>query len=177
VVLAEQGRQQEALIALEYAARLSPDDVAVKQALADTHYNIGVKLDQQQRPAEAVASYRAAIRFDRNLSEAFTGLGVALAHLSNYEGALVMYQEALRLRPSSAVTRYDLAVSLAMIGRHADAIESCGAALRLRPDLHQAQTLLDNLQRLRPPDVRLAGLAALPLPSAPRPLAPGVVAR
>src|SRR4029453_9707773 len=46
VVLAEQGRQQEALIALEKAARLSPDDVAVKQALADTHYNIGVKLDQ-----------------------------------------------------------------------------------------------------------------------------------
>ncbi len=71
----------------------------MKQALADTHYNIGVKLDQQQRPAEAVASYRAAIRFDRNLSEAFTGLGVALSHLSNYEGAVVMSQEALRLRP------------------------------------------------------------------------------
>ena len=128
-----------------------------RRALADTHYNIGVRHARRQRWSEAVASYETAIGFDRGSAEAFNGAGIALRRLHHDQAAVAMFDEALRLRPSFADARYNLAGALAALGRYAEAIESCRTALELRPKLREAIQLLDSLQRTLMPDSRRAG--------------------
>jgi tetratricopeptide (TPR) repeat protein len=157
VLLASLGRLDEAVEALRRAADLAPQDAATRRALADTHYNIGVRHARRQRWSEAVASYETAIGFDRLLPEAFNGAGIALRRLHDDHAAVAMFDEALRLRPSFAEARYNLAGALAALGRYAEAMESCRTALELRPKLREAIQLLDSLQRTLMPDLRLAG--------------------
>jgi tetratricopeptide (TPR) repeat protein len=145
VVLQGLGRLDEAVAALERAAALAPENVATLHALADTHYNIGVRHARRHRWIDAVASYRTAVGFRRDLPEAFNGAGVALVHLRQDRQAMPMFEEALRLRPSFAEASYNLARTLVALGRMTEAVEACWAALRAEPHLRQALQLLESL--------------------------------
>jgi tetratricopeptide (TPR) repeat protein len=154
VVLASVGRLDDAIAALSRAAALAPEDHATRHALADTHYNIGVRHARRREWTAALASYQRAIEFDSLLPEAFNGAGIAYRRLYGDHAATAMFAEAVRLRPHFVDARYNLASSLAALGRYEDAIESCRAALRLHPTLRPAVQLLDSLQRLYAPGRR-----------------------
>ena len=157
VLLASLGELDEAVAALQRAADLAPTNAATRRALADTHYNIGVRHARRQRWSQAVASYETAIGFDRRSPEAFNGAGIALRRLHYDRAAVAMFDEALRLRPSFAEARYNLAGALAALGRYGEAMESCRSVLELQPGLREAIQLLDSLRRTLMPDARLAG--------------------
>jgi tetratricopeptide (TPR) repeat protein len=148
VVLSSVGRLDEAIAALSRAVALAPDNVASHRALGATHYNLGVRFASRQQWNAALASYQAAIRFDRELPEAFNGAGLILRRLRREPHAASMFEEAVRLRPDFAEARYNLAGTLVTLGRYTEAIESCRAALRVRPTLAPAAQLLDMLERL-----------------------------
>ena len=56
--------------------------------MADTHYNLGILLQNQQRLHEAAAAYKAAIRFRPRLGLAYLNLGLTLSHLGHKSEAM-----------------------------------------------------------------------------------------
>ena len=61
--------------------------------------NEGLALSQSGDWPAAEAKYRAALRADRSIPEAWNGLGHALKMQARYDAAIAAYDEALRLRP------------------------------------------------------------------------------
>jgi tetratricopeptide (TPR) repeat protein len=162
VVLASLGRLDEAIAALDRAAALVPEDPATRRALADTHYNIGVRHAGQRQWMAALTSYETAVRFSRELPDAFNGAGVALSRLGRERDSLPMFEEAVRQRPSYAEARYNLARSLAVLGRYFEAMAECRTVLSAQPHLRQAIELLDSLERIYARPSRRLGARALP---------------
>ena len=61
--------------------------------------NEGLALSEKGDWPAAEVKYRAALRADRSIPEAWNGLGHALKMQARYDAAIVAYDEALRLRP------------------------------------------------------------------------------
>jgi tetratricopeptide (TPR) repeat protein len=157
VVLSALGRLDEALTVLDRAAALAPEDDSIQRALADTHYNVGVEHARQRRWAAALASHETALRFNRELPEAWNGIGLALARTGRHELAVTMYGEALSRRPAFAAAHYNLARSLVALRRYSDAIAACQTVIESQPNLQPAVHLLDHLRRLVAPASRRSG--------------------
>jgi tetratricopeptide (TPR) repeat protein len=98
--------------------------------------NEGIALSKRGDWPAAEAKFRAAIRADRTIPEAWNGLGHALRMQARYDAAIAAYDEALRLRP-----------------RYPQALEYLGETYVELGKLDQARALL---ARLRPLDAPLA---------------------
>jgi tetratricopeptide (TPR) repeat protein len=76
-------------------------ELAFKQALlhrfnmADTHYNLGILLQEQQRYKEAVNFYKQAIRFRPGLGFAYLNLGLTLTELGDSKGAVAVFRKGV----------------------------------------------------------------------------------
>ncbi|MGH9333223.1 MAG: sulfatase-like hydrolase/transferase [Vicinamibacteria bacterium] len=126
LALAARGNDAGALIELERAARLAPEDDDVEQALANSlsrlgrmeeamlHYqailrrspcylgaltNLGAAYERAGKAEEAVRSYEDAIRCDSGYANAYRNLGAALARKGDLKRALEVLREAKRLAP------------------------------------------------------------------------------
>lgn len=93
----------EAFNKKNYASALT----LVNQALAKrreeplAHYYKGLILDGQNKPREAVHSYREAVRYNAEFSDAYYALGVALDTLKDAPGAKMAFQRFLELSSDS----------------------------------------------------------------------------
>jgi len=96
-----------------HALAVSPSAIA--------HSSMGVVLDEQGKPREAVAHFEEALRINPRLVHAQNNWGIALARQGKWEDALAHYEEALRLNPGYTEARLNLAVALERLGRHAEA--------------------------------------------------------
>jgi tetratricopeptide (TPR) repeat protein len=83
--------------------------------------NEGLALANAGNWAGAEEKYRAAIRADRKIPEAWNGLGHALKKQARYDAALAAYDEALRLRPSYPQALEYLGETYVELGRLDDA--------------------------------------------------------
>jgi Flp pilus assembly protein TadD len=106
------------------------------------HNNLGVVLAREGSPAEAVASYEAALRLRPRYAEAHSNLGVALMALGRHEEAIAQYQAALAIWPEYAAAHNNLGVALASTGDTEGAIRHYREALRIRPDDAEAHNNL-----------------------------------
>src|SRR4051794_12048603 len=98
--------------------------------------NEGLALSQRGDWPAAEVKYRAAIRADRTIPEAWNGLGHALKMQASYDSAIVAYEEALRLRP-----------------KYPQALEYLGETYVAIGKLDEARAVL---ARLEPLDAQLA---------------------
>jgi arylsulfatase A-like enzyme/Flp pilus assembly protein TadD len=130
-LLASQGNVESAVIELERALRLAPDDDNVEQSLANAlsrlerldealgHYravlerspcylgalvNQGVIQERFGRVEDAIRSYETAIRCDESYANAYKNLGAALARQGDFTRALEMMRAAGRLDPKDPET-------------------------------------------------------------------------
>lgn len=83
--------------------------------------NEGLALSKAGQWPAAEDKYRAAIRADRSIPEAWNGLGHALKMQQRYDAALVAYDEALRLRPNYPQALDYLGETYVELGRLDDA--------------------------------------------------------
>ncbi len=97
------------------------------------HALLGDALSRLNRPEEALDSYEAALRFDRNLASAICGRGNALAALRRPLEALASYDEVLALRPDDAEAWCKRGNVLHELGRFDAAVQSYDHALGARP--------------------------------------------
>ena len=79
--------------------------IRIKPDYAEAHINLGIALQAQGKPEEAIAAYRAAIRLKPDFAEAHNNLGLALTDQGKLEEAIAEFRDGdpaqarLRRRP------------------------------------------------------------------------------
>ncbi len=125
--LIQQGRQAEAIAALEQALQLDAHHAAARQTLV-------ALLIEANRQGEAVRSLRDGLQIDAGQ----TGLAMILARLQLERGELKPALETLQRSLPHAADRADYQAFLAALlqrdGRHREAVEHYALALRKSPD-------------------------------------------
>jgi serine/threonine protein kinase/WD40 repeat protein/tetratricopeptide (TPR) repeat protein len=142
LVLAKQGRLDEAIATYEKAIKLGPKVAIyyanlgialraqnkVNDAIASWNkaveldpndpkvfISLGAALGEQKKPDEAIDAYRKAIDLDPKLAPAHRNLGVLLCrHRQDYDGAMAASEEASWLQPGNAAIPFELASELAL---------------------------------------------------------------
>jgi tetratricopeptide (TPR) repeat protein len=108
--------------------------IEVTKNNAVAHLNLGVALEQDGRPSDALAEYREAVKIDANRVQAHNNLANLLAATGSREEALKEYQEALRLNPKAALAHLNFGTLLVDMGRVDDALREYSEAARLAPE-------------------------------------------
>ena len=119
LVLADEGRTEEALAELEAAVRLAPQDAHARHELA-------ALLMEEGDHRAAIGHLREVVRREPDAHEAHLDLGTCYAQKGFYAEAERAFLRAAELKPDDVVVRYDLAALYATWKRP----ESCLARLR-----------------------------------------------
>jgi len=115
------------------------DETLFAHALAVTgdnpiaHINLGLALEQQNHPAEAMENYQAALRLAPDSPEAHNNLANLLDAAGQTNEALLHYQAALRLNPNAAFAHCNFGTLLAKLGRFDEALRQYQEAAWLQP--------------------------------------------
>ena len=121
-----QKRPREALVDLERACVLSPNDPAILNAL-------GLSLAWLGRHAEAVATFQRCARAAPGFAPAYFNSGWAFEELGELEKARLAFEEAARLTPQTADPWARLAALAARRGRWDEARAMATRALPIDP--------------------------------------------
>ena len=105
VILKQQGRIDESLVANQKSVQLSFQD-------AEAHSNLGNTLKELGRLDEAITSYKQAIDFKPDFAEAYSNLGVTLQELGRLDEAEISYKKAIELNHNYIEAHYNLGVLL-----------------------------------------------------------------
>jgi tetratricopeptide (TPR) repeat protein len=126
VALAELDRNEEALVFLNAATALDPDDPEV-------HGNLAVSLIALGRIDEAEAQLRRALEILPTYVDAHRNYGQLLQQRGELEASLDHVRAAVRYGPSDAFAHLNLANVLLRIGRRDEALHHFREATRLDP--------------------------------------------
>jgi Flp pilus assembly protein TadD len=123
--LFQQGKSEEAVVALEKAVEVDPKHWKSHNNLALASIDLG-----EFEVAEA--HYRESLAIEPQAS-IYNDLGFVLARQGLPEEAAEMYRKSLELEPDSATAHYNLAASLAGSGELTEAETHLRAAIGLKP--------------------------------------------
>jgi type IV pilus assembly protein PilF len=158
LALGEKGQADEAEKAFNKAIRIAGDR-------AEPHMHYGLFLFSQERTAEAISEYEAALQdlTYRKPALILNNMGFALMHQGDHDRAISVLKEALTRVPTLCIAHFNLGLALQAGGRDHEAIEqfeetieSCaeetpGAYLqlaRLQVEQGHPELALDYLYRL-----------------------------
>ncbi len=142
------------LLATEHQLRFwRNSETLFRHALAVTrdndiaHANLGVALEQEGKPDEALAEYRAAAKLAPGRYQTHNNLGNLLDKIGRPEQALAEYHEAVRLNPELPSLHDGLGSVLAELGRFSEAMNEFTNAAQLDrtypwPHFEAGKTLL-----------------------------------
>ena len=120
-------------------------EVSEESALA--HLNLGVELQDQNKPAQALVQYQEALRLDPSRHEAYNNIGRILIEQGKPQEALDYCRTAVQLDPKSALSRDNLGLVLVELRRFDEAMREFSEAARLdaqyaTPHFETGRTLL-----------------------------------
>ena len=101
------------------------------------HYNMGNLYSRQDKLADAVKQYEAALKAEPNYAEAHNNLGSVLLRQGRFDEAVGHYSDAVRLKPEY-LYYFNLANAQLDAGKAAEAMPNYRQALRLNPSSSQA---------------------------------------
>ncbi len=119
--------------------QILPPAYPVEKARSFDAYQLAVRHAREDRHAEALASYRKALRYWAASGEAWHGVGTALYRMGQLEEAVEAYCKAIERMPLSAVTHYALGVAYHRMGQDEAALTELQTATRinsLNPRFH-----------------------------------------
>ncbi|HZT26832.1 MAG TPA: sulfotransferase [Pseudolabrys sp.] len=125
--------------ALDEAARLFQQILAVSRDHFESLCNLGLIRVQQQRFDEAVRLLRKAAYRQPNSVSAQGNLGNALAGCGRYEEALAHFRKTLALAPGLAEAHHNVATTLRILNRFAEAEPYFERTIELKPDYPDAR--------------------------------------
>jgi Flp pilus assembly protein TadD len=105
-------------------------------------YNLGVALDQKNRPEEAIFAYQAALKIAPDYARARVNLGCDLDVEGRSDEAMQQYQQAIAAAPGNFYAHDNFGIALLKHGRSREAVEQLREAVRLAPDNAQAHNSL-----------------------------------
>ena len=127
IVLAEQGKLEEAEKAFNKALKLDANQ-------AQTYQNLGNVFQNQGKLEEATAAYKKALAIRPDYAEAYCNMGIALADQGKREESVAAYNQALTIRPDYAEAHNNIGTVLSDQGKMAKAIEAYKKAITINPD-------------------------------------------
>ena len=187
-ILHQTGRTLDALMAVEKALALLPDDpiahnlmgvvlrglgrleeslqsfgkaIRLKTDYAEAHNNLGIALKCMGRIDEAIASYRESIRLKPDYSQLYNNLGNALKSIGRIDEAVTNYRESIRLKPDFSEAYSNLANTLHTMGQGKEAEAMYRESIRLKPDFSAAHYHLSQLIDYQPNDPHIDQVMAL----------------
>lgn len=131
-ILLESGRAEEALPALQRAARLAPADAGMQ-------INLGNALRQLGRTGEALAAFRRAVELKPRAAIAHFNLGRGFVDAEAWDAARAAFEKAVELDPQFAEARLNLGALHLARGRAEEAAADSAAALAVDPHLTLAR--------------------------------------
>jgi len=173
LVLVDEGREDEAIMELRTALRLTPEypegennlgeelartgalDEAAQlfakaaqgikrpQPRAMAYFNLGNTLGLQGRYADALAAYTQTAQLQPNFAPAQNLRGYVLHKMGRDTEAITAYQTALRLQPVFPLCETNLGDAFAKLGRWPEASAAFENALREDPNFAPARTGLE----------------------------------
>jgi tetratricopeptide (TPR) repeat protein len=130
MILASQGKLDEAIHHYETSLDLKPDDPV-------SHYNMGSVLDETGAYREAVREYKEAIRLQPDFPDAYSNLGADQIIMGNLEEAQQNLEKALELQPRHFKALDNMGVLLSKQGRIDDAMDYYQKAISIDPNYYQ----------------------------------------
>ncbi len=97
------------------------------------HHILSLALDGQQKFAEAVLSYKNALKLQPNTPDLWFNLGIAQTHTQQLDDAAGSYQKAIQLKPDFFEAYGNLGTVLQAQGKLIAAIESYKKGLKINP--------------------------------------------
>lgn len=105
VLLAGQGKIQDAMFHYNKALGIKPDDL-------DTNFNLGNLLAKQGNLEEAIVRYNTAIKSNPKFAMAHNNLGIAYAQSGHKEKAIEQFSEAVKIDPNYLDAQENLKTAL-----------------------------------------------------------------
>jgi tetratricopeptide (TPR) repeat protein len=139
VVLARQGRLQEAAEHLLRAVRLGPG--------VEPRFNCGMALLNLGRLGEAESLFRQVLAEQPGHLGARSQLGLCLGLEGRVKEAIKELRVALTANPEDAASLYHLAVALALEGRIEEAVAAAERAFAIDPNQPNLKETLDRMRR------------------------------
>jgi tetratricopeptide (TPR) repeat protein len=146
LTLLNQGKAHEAVVPLQHAAGLDPNNQSTLNAL-----QLALRRDGQSEQADAVKRRLAALLRDRdhadqNLVSALelNNKGSALEKSGDLRGAMEQYRAALEIYPDHVGIRTNFAVALLKLGRWDEGLAQMREALRRDPGNTELQKGLED---------------------------------
>ncbi|HUB87482.1 MAG TPA: tetratricopeptide repeat protein [Verrucomicrobiae bacterium] len=102
------------------------------------HFCLGVAFEEQNRTADAIAEYRAAIAIQPDYAPAHNDLGAALGGIGRLDEALDEFAKALKCESDTAQTHFGMGVVFGREGQMQNAISEFQMATKLEPDWPEA---------------------------------------
>ena len=165
IVLKQNGRINESLIAsqksvqldlhdaearnnlgntLKEQGKLDESEASFRQAItlkpnyAEAHNNLGVTLEARGKLNEAEVCFRQAIVLKPNYAEGYNNLGNILKEQSKQDESEACFRQAIELKPDFAEAHNNLGVTLEAQSKLNEAEVSCRQAIKLKPDYAEA---------------------------------------
>jgi len=110
--------------------------LAVTKDNALAHLNLGVALEEQDKPEAALIEYQKAAQLDPDRHEMYNNIGKLLMDEGKPEAALNYCRESVRLNPKSQFSHNNLGIVLAELGQFDEALGQFSEAAQL--DAHYA---------------------------------------
>ena len=116
------------------------EDTLVKNPVCwMAHNNLGYELARQDRSAEAIGHYQAALRIKPDFPDPHNNLGIQLDLQGRPAAAVAEYAAALKIEPTYTLARYNLAIALSRLGQTNDSMRQYEIILSFDPknaDVH-----------------------------------------
>jgi len=111
----------------EYMLTLKPDASVL-------HHDIGLILQAEKRPEEAISHFRQALQIQPDFAVAHNNLAVVLFSQGKCNEAISHYRQALQIKPDYPYAHFNLGNALQSQGNFEEAIDHYRQALRLEPE-------------------------------------------
>ena len=137
VLFCQNGRPADGVQYLKRSLQVRPHQAAEARAFSLNNLGNALRMLGGKDPrieAEAVASYREALRLYPQYPEAWNNLGKSLASAGETSGAIEAFEQSLSVRPDSPQSLHSLASALYTARRYPEALGYLEHALRLQPN-------------------------------------------
>lgn len=129
--LVAEGRYRDALLVLEHAHGLRPND-------PDVLFQLALVADRLDAPRRAADLYGAVLMAKPDAVEAANNLGNVLTRLGEYDAAVETFRSAIEYEPKAPQLWLNLGKAVAADGDHENALVFYDQALRINPDYGEA---------------------------------------
>ncbi|MDA8699889.1 tetratricopeptide repeat protein [Amylibacter sp.] len=112
--------------------------LAIKPDYADAYNNMGIELEEQSKPKEAIEAYKKAIAIKPDYADAYYNMGNAFKDQGKPKEAIEAYKKAIAIKSDYADAYYNMGIALQEQSKPKEAIEAYNKAIAIKPDYADA---------------------------------------